>query len=167
MDEKEYIKIAEERASQFKDTPEVLRMGPSGVARESLLKAQKEMQPDLDFAAKIDSKELYITYETDDRIIPDGTVLFNALLLTCNRKGSRPDERPGLKTFHARDPYERQFILKVGKHVDADMAVGKEVLIDVMKYLRVNAAPPVIILPVNGQNREFLVISDRDVKYVY
>lgn len=167
MDEKEYIRVAEERASKFKDTPELLKGGSAGVAREKLLKAEKEMQPDLDFAAKIDEKELYITYETDDRIIPDGTVLFNALLLTCNRKGSRPIEKPGLKAFHARDPYERQFILKVGKHVDSDMAVGKEVLIDVMKYLRINAAPPVIILPVNGQNREFLVISDRDVKYVY
>ena len=34
MDEKEYIRIAEERASQFKDTPELLRGGRAGVARE-------------------------------------------------------------------------------------------------------------------------------------
>lgn len=169
MKASEYERIAKERAAKFKTTDELIKMGEAGVARETLLEAEKAMKPDLEFQDKIENKELYITYEDDDRIIPEGVVPFNGLLLTCNREGKRPVEskKAGIKAFHKQNPFEKQWILKRGRNADEDCKVGKEVLIDIDKYMQRNLAAPVILLKVGDQTREYLVVTDRDIKYIY
>lgn len=167
MKASEYEKIAKERAAKFKTTDELVKMGEAGVAREVLLEAEKAMKPDLEFQEKIEKENLYITYEDDEVIEPFGTVPFNGLLLTCNRAGNRPVETNKLKTFHKQNPFEKQWIIKRGRNADEDCKVGKQVLIDIDKYMQRNLAAPVILLPVGNQIREFLVVTDRDIKYIY
>jgi hypothetical protein len=91
-----------------------------------------------------------------------GKPVFSGVLLSCYREGERPEG----SVFQKRDIMEDQTVLAVGNNVDV-VKVGEKVNIDVTKYQLRNMNAPVFYLE-NGEDiYEYLLVSDRDIRFIY
>ncbi len=168
MNEVQKIATSERIANQLAGKNPNTVAGAANAARQKLIQAEKEIGKELDFYDKLQEKEIHITYQGDDAVIPEGTVLFNSLLLTSDREGTRPVSKKGskVKVTHNTKVLDVQTVVKVGKHCD-EVKVGDKVLINIDQFLQRNVRPPTLILPTEDGNREFLASSERDIKYIY
>lgn len=155
------------RKLNSRSTDEMIQLGSEGVAREVLAEDEKKFKAEVEYNEKLEAQEVYITYAEDEALIPEGDIPFVGILTTANREGERPVTTK-LKIHHA-SVYFEQILLKAGPNASdlVKESIGKRILINVDQYMKAHMRPPVIVLPVNGQNREFLILSDRDIKYIF
>ena len=165
--EKQKIATSERIAEQLKGNNPATVAGAANVARKRLALDELKMKEDIELVDKLTENEVYVTYQGDEAVIPGGKVLFNAVLLSADRKGNRPVDRGSkIKTVHASPIFDVQTVVKVGQHV-TELVVGDKVLINVDQFLQRNVRPPTLILSAGEMNREYLTLSERDIKYIY
>tara|TARA_R110002020_G_scaffold448039_4_gene660686 strand:+ start:135 stop:641 length:507 start_codon:yes stop_codon:yes gene_type:complete len=165
--EKEKIATSERIANQLAGKNPNTVAGAARAAREKLIQAEKDLGKELDLYDKLNNADIHVTYQGEEAVIPQGKVLFNSVLLTSDRKGIRPVEKTKVKTVHSSTVFDVQTVVKVGPHV-SELEVGDKVLINVDQFLQRNVRPPSLLLPTElGDTREYLTLSERDIKYIY
>jgi hypothetical protein len=149
----------------YKSTEELNKMGTDGIAREAMIKGEALIKDAKDLFDTVKEKKVTLSYAEEDEPakIPTGRVPFTGLLLTCNREGNRPKSD---KIFKTANIWPIQEVVKVGPNVN-DIVVGDKVLVNTITWELRGMAAPTVLLEVDGENREYLLISDRDVKYIY
>lgn len=148
----------------YKSVEELNAMGTDGIAREKMILEEKKVSEslkDIDKELKDDIKVFYED-EKDQVPTPGGKVVFNGILTTNVREG----ERPKGKVFGVRHVSDVQKVLKVGP-TTSGVEVGDSILINVAQWQQRNMNAPVILLEVDGHKHEYMVLTDRDIKYIF
>lgn len=148
----------------YKSVEELNAMGTDGVAREQLILEEKKIKDSLKDISKETEENIKVFYESEigDVPIPKGKVPFNGILTTNVREGTRPEG----KLFGIRNVAAIQKVLKIGPNT-ACVEVGETILINVAQWQQRNMNAPVILLDVDDKLHEYMIITDRDIKYIF
>jgi len=147
----------------YKSVEELNSMGTDGVAREKLILEEKKIKKSLEELDKTKDVEIMYEDEIDSYPVPNGRTVFNGILTTTVRSGTRPSNNT--KIVGTRNILETQKVLKVGPSVTG-VEVGDIILINVEQWQLRNLNAPVLLLDVEDKKYEYLVLTDRDIKYI-